>query len=59
MSAYVTRLLEERVPRKNSGRITAEFIRRADELREEIKGPLARDSADLIRDAREERDARL
>lgn len=59
VSVYVAHLLEENVPRKNSGRITAEFIRRAHELRREIKHPLTRDSADLIREAREERDARL
>jgi hypothetical protein len=59
ISTYVARLLRDTVPRKHSGRISAEMIRRADELRRELKAPLARDSADLIREAREERDAQL
>jgi vacuolar-type H+-ATPase subunit C/Vma6 len=56
---YIARVLEETVPRKRSRRISAEMIRKADELRRELKTPLLRDSVDLIREAREERDAHL
>ena len=45
------------MPRRSGGRITAEFIRRAEELRRELKVPRPRDSADLVLESREERDA--
>jgi hypothetical protein len=59
VSAYVAQILEEWVPKKNAGRVTAKFIRRADELRRQQKVPFAEDSVDLIREAREERDAQM
>ena len=58
VSAYVARVLEENVSVR-TGRITDRMIRRFDALRAELKKPLLRDSADLIREAREERLARL
>jgi hypothetical protein len=58
VSAYVAQVLEESLPGR-TGRITDRMIRRLDELRAEIQTPLLRDSVDLIREAREERIARL
>jgi hypothetical protein len=65
VSAYVARVLERSVPegktigKTSAGIISAEMIRRAEKLRAEQKVPFTEDSADLIREAREERDAEL
>lgn len=55
---YLTRLLESESPVR-TGRVTSAMIRRADELRARQKAPFPEDSVDLIREAREERDAQL
>jgi predicted transcriptional regulator len=65
VSAYVAQALEQAVPaadsvnRASDGTITAGMIRRAAALRAEQKEPFPEDSADLIREAREQRDAEL
>jgi len=65
VSAYIARVLEQAVPaadavtRASDGAITPEMIRRAAGLRAEQKAPFAEDSADLIREAREERYGQL
>src|SRR5260370_25620607 len=65
VSGYVMRLLEQAVPsaesltRVSDGSITVEALRCADELRSEQAAPFPEDSADLIREAREQRHSRL
>jgi hypothetical protein len=65
VSAYVMRLLEQAVPsaealaRASDGSITAGALRRADALRLEQTAPFAEDSADLIREAREQRNSQI
>ena len=65
VSAYLARVLEQAVPlaeavaKPSDGAITPEMIRRAAALRAEQKAPFPEDSADLIREAREERDTPL
>jgi hypothetical protein len=65
VSAYVMRLLEQAVPsaealaRASDGSITVETLRRADALRSEQAASFAEDSADLIREAREQRHSQL
>ncbi len=46
-------------PRVSNGIVTSEMIDRADALRKQQKTPFPDDSADLIREAREERYSRL
>jgi hypothetical protein len=55
---YLTRLLDGEYPVR-TGRVSAEMIRRSDELRARQKAPFPEDSVDLIREAREERDRAL
>jgi hypothetical protein len=65
VSAYIARVLEQAVPaadtvtKASDGAITREMIRRAATLRAEQKAPFPEDSADLIREAREERYGQL
>ncbi|MCL5045112.1 MAG: hypothetical protein M1336_07495 [Deltaproteobacteria bacterium] len=65
VSAYIARVLEQAVPVTDTiakgadGTITPEVIQRADALRAEQKAPFPKDSADLIREAREQRNAQL
>jgi hypothetical protein len=65
VSAYITRVLEQAVPaadtatKASDGTINPEMIRRAASLRAEQKAPFPEDSADLIREAREQRHADL
>jgi len=65
VSAYIARVLEQAVPaadtltKESDGTIRPEMIRRATALRAEQKAPFAEDSADLIREAREQRNAQL
>jgi len=65
VSAYIARVLEQAVPATETiakgadGTITTEMIQRAAALRAEQKAPFPEDSADLIREAREQRDAQL
>jgi hypothetical protein len=65
VSAYIARVLEQAVPaadtltKESDGTISPEMIRRATALRAEQKAPFPEDSADLIREAREQRDAQL
>jgi antitoxin component of RelBE/YafQ-DinJ toxin-antitoxin module len=56
VSVFVAKVLEENVSSR-TGRITDRMLRRLDELRAEFKTPLLRDSADVIREMREERAA--
>ena len=63
VSAYIARVLEQAVPAADAvtnasdGTINPEMIRRAAPLRAEQKRPFPVDSADLIWEAREHRDA--
>ena len=65
VSAYIARVLEQAVPTADTvakapdGAITQEMIQRAAALRAEQKAPFPEDSADLIREARKQRDAQL
>ena len=65
VSAYIAQVLEHAVPaadtvaRASDGMIRPQMIRRAAGLRAEQKAPFPEDSADLIREAREERHAEL
>jgi hypothetical protein len=65
VSAYIARVLEQAVPAADSvakasdGSISPEMIRRAAALRAEQKAPFPEDSADLIREAREQRHSEL
>lgn len=65
VSAYVMRLLEQAVPaaealtRPSDGSITPAALRRAGALHSEQTTPFADDSADLIREAREQRHNQL
>jgi len=65
VSAYIARVLEQAVPvadtvaKGSDGMISSEMIRRAAALRAEQKAPFPEDSADLIREAREQRHAEL
>ena len=65
VSSYVARVLEQAVPaadtvaKASDGAISSETLRRAAALRAEQKAPFTEDSADLIREAREQRYAEL
>jgi hypothetical protein len=65
VSAYVTRLLDRAVPdaravrRPPNGIITTETMRRFATLRAEQAAPFPENSADLIREARIERENQL
>src|SRR5712692_4551691 len=65
VSAYIARVLEQAVPaadtvaKASDGAISSEMLRRAVALRAEQKAPFPEDSADLIREAREQRHAEL
>jgi hypothetical protein len=65
VSAYIARVLEQAVPAADTvttasdGTISQEMIRRAAALRAEQKAPFPEDSADLIRESREQRNAQL
>jgi hypothetical protein len=65
VSAYIARLLEQAVPaadaiaKVSDGAISSEMLRRAAALQAEQKAPFLEDSADLIREAREQRHAEL
>lgn len=65
ISAYVARVLEQAVPaadtvaKASDGAISPEMMRRAAGLRAEQKAPFPDDSADLIREAREQRHVEL
>ena len=65
VSAYVTRLLDRAVPagrtlkNRADGTITAETLRRFATFRAEQATPFREDSADLIREARMERENQL
>jgi hypothetical protein len=65
VSAYIARMLEQAVPaadtvaKASDGTISPEMIRRAAALRAEQKVPFPKDSADLIREAREQRHTEL
>ena len=65
VSAYIARVLEQAVPaadavtKASDGTISPEMIRRAAALRAEQKVPFPEDSADLIREAREQRHTEL
>jgi hypothetical protein len=65
VSAYIARVLEQAVPaadtiaKVSGGAISSEMMRRAAALRSEQKAPFPEDSADLIREAREQRLAEL
>ncbi len=65
VSAYIARVLEQAVPaadtvaKASDGAISSEMMRRAAALRAEQKAPFPEDSADLIREAREQRHAEL
>jgi plasmid stability protein len=65
VSDYVTRILDRAVPggralmKKVDGTITADTVRRSTALRAEQPAPFADDSADLIREARLERNDQL
>jgi hypothetical protein len=65
VSAYIARVLEQAVPaadtvtKASDGTISPEMIRRAATLRAEQKAPFPEDSADLIREAREQRNAEI
>ena len=65
VSSYVARVLEQAVPAAESvakpsdGAVTSAMIRRAEKLRTEQGAPFPEDSADLIREGREQRNAHL
>jgi hypothetical protein len=65
VSTYIARVLEQAVPaadtvtKASDGTISSKMIRRAATLRAEQKAPFPKDSADLIREAREQRHAEL
>ncbi len=65
VSDYVTRILDRAVPggltlkKKVDGTITADTVRSSAALRAEQAAPFADDSADLIREARLERNDQL
>ena len=65
VSAFVARVLEQAMPiseavvKASDGTITATMMRRAEQFRAEQRAPLPEDSADLIREAREQRTTQL
>lgn len=65
VSAYVARVLEQAVPvseavvKASDGAITSNMMRRAEQLRAEQRAPFPEDSADLIREVREQRHTQL
>ena len=65
VSSYVARVLEQAVPaaeavaKPSDGAITSAMIRHAEKLRAEQGAPFPEDSADLVREGREHRDAQL
>jgi hypothetical protein len=65
VSAYITRVLEQAIPagdtvtKASDCTISPEIIRRAARLRAEQRAPFPEDSADLVRQAREQRHAEL
>lgn len=65
VSSYVTHVLEHSVPaadavsKPSNGKVTSAMIRRADKLKAEQGAPFSEDSADLIRESREQRNAQL
>ena len=65
VSAYITGVLEQAVPvaepiaKAPDGAITSDMLLRAKRLRSEQAEPFPEDSADLIREARAQRQAKL
>jgi len=65
VSAYIARVLEQAVPagdtvaKASDGAIGSEMLRRAAAFRAEQKAPFPEDSADLVREARVQRIAKL
>ena len=65
VSSYVARVLEQSVPaadtvaKPSNGEVTSAMIRRADKLKAQQRAPFPEDSADLIRESREQRNAQL
>ena len=65
VSSYVARVLEQAVPvaesvaKPSDGAVTSAMIRRAEKLRTQQGAPFPEDSADLIREGREQRNAHL
>ena len=65
VSAYVARVLGQVVPaseavvKASDGAISSNMTRRAEQLRAEQRAPFLEDSADLIREAREQRHTQL
>lgn len=65
VSAYIARILEQALPGEEpvakavNGIITSSMLERAEALRKQQKEPFPEDSADLIREARDQRYARL
>jgi hypothetical protein len=61
VSAYIARVLEQSLPaaeamtKVSDGIVTSAMVQRAEALRKQQKEPFPEDSADLIREAREER----
>jgi hypothetical protein len=65
VSAYIARVLEQAIPaadmvtKVSDGTISPEMIRRAAALRAEQKAPFPEDSANLLREVREQCHAKL
>lgn len=65
MSGYIVRVLEQVLPvgeplsKAGHGLVTSPMIERADALRKQQKEPFPEDSADLIRESREQRYSEL
>ena len=65
VSAYVARVLGQVVPaseavvKASDGAVSSNMTRRAEQLRAEQRAPFPEDSADLIREAREQRHTQL
>ena len=65
VSSYVARVLEQSVPaadavaKPSNGEVTSAMVRRADKLKAEQRATFPEDSADLIRESGEQRNAQL
>ena len=65
VSAYIARVLGQAIPvseavvKTSDGAVSSGMMRRAEELRAEQRAPFPEDSADLIREAREQRHSQL